>query len=579
MRPPVPPTLLLALLGCVEEPAPHEPATPDPTEEPCASPAIEDVPLRRLSRVQLTHTLQQLASELVVEESRGWVVRVATELAATLPADQRRGAAGEVRGGSRRLDQDVAQEHADAWIALAAQLGGVIGEPWAVQQWLNCPVWQTPEPCAERYVREAGRRILRRPLDEEEVGFHLETFRLTLQSAPPEADPIAVATRTLASALLADPRVAFHVEHTISPTDLRLDAWSLANRLSYHLWQSPPDAELAGLADDGSLLDPAVYQAQVRRLYADPRTGETVEELFGEWLRVDDLPEVRVPLGTARFAALLGGLELAGDATEGLADELRALGRFYAHDAPASLDDLLTSDLHVSQHPTVSALYGLPPWDGLGNPPALPEPERAGLLTRAGLLVSGSDTTRPIHKGVLIREALLCGVVPPPPDNAATPPAPGPLQGAREVVETLTEQPGSTCAACHADLINPSGFATEGFDALGRVRQEETLRYEDGEIAAVRPIRTEGTTTIAGLGRASFAGPHELTGHLVRSGAVHACFARQLSRWTFGTATPDAAQACATTALTSDLREGLSLDEALIRLALDPAFRLAGGAR
>ena len=40
----------------------------------------------------------------------------------------------------------------------------------------------------------------------------------------------------------------------------------------------------------------------------------------------------------------------------------------------------------------------------------------------------------------------------------------------RESVEAITEMPGSICAGCHTLAINPLGFATEGFDALGRFR-------------------------------------------------------------------------------------------------------------
>jgi hypothetical protein len=192
--------------------------------------------------------------------------------------------------------------------------------------------------------------------------------------------------------------------------------------------------------------------------------------------------------------------------------------------------------------------------------------------------VSGEATTRPIHKGVLIREALLCAPVPPPPDNiAAVPPAPEAELSTREVVETLTEQPDTTCISCHAHYINPLGFVTEGFDALGRVREQETLRFEDGELAGMAPVETQATVQLPELGAVDLVDPHDLVDALDESGLVHDCFATRAAQWTFMTDTPDVAQTCASQELAERLRQGDPLDEALLQVALSPAFRRAAG--
>src|SRR3712207_8260427 len=51
----------------------------------------------------------------------------------------------------------------------------------------------------------------------------------------------------------------------------RVSDHELAVRLSYFLWSSMPDDELSALADRKELSDPAVLEAQVRRMLADPR--------------------------------------------------------------------------------------------------------------------------------------------------------------------------------------------------------------------------------------------------------------------------------------------------------------------
>ena len=59
----------------------------------------------------------------------------------------------------------------------------------------------------------------------------------------------------------------------------------LATRLSYFLWASVPDAELRRAASNGTLRQPAVLEAQVRRMLKDPRSRVLAEEFGGQWLQ------------------------------------------------------------------------------------------------------------------------------------------------------------------------------------------------------------------------------------------------------------------------------------------------------
>ena len=102
---------------------------------------------------------------------------------------------------------------------------------------------------------------------------------------------------------------------------------------------------------------------------------------------------------------------------------------------------------------------------------ALDPSRRAGLLTQLGFLSknatrSGSD---PVHRGLAVVRQLLCDEPDPPPMMFELP---APVAGltTREVYERATVCGGS----CHADLINPPGFAFEAFDAVGRFRTTES---------------------------------------------------------------------------------------------------------
>ncbi len=66
---------------------------------------------------------------------------------------------------------------------------------------------------------------------------------------------------------------------------------ALASRLSYFLWSSMPDEALRQAANQGQLSDPAVLQAQVERMLADPKSQALVSRFFGQFLGLGGLNE------------------------------------------------------------------------------------------------------------------------------------------------------------------------------------------------------------------------------------------------------------------------------------------------
>lgn len=64
----------------------------------------------------------------------------------------------------------------------------------------------------------------------------------------------------------------------------RLDSYALASRLSYFLWNAPPDAKLARLAANGALEHPEVLRAQTDRRLDDARSRDFVNAFLDYWL-------------------------------------------------------------------------------------------------------------------------------------------------------------------------------------------------------------------------------------------------------------------------------------------------------
>lgn len=538
----------------------------------------DDVPLRRLSKVQYANTLRDLLRWAVPADGDAIADQVTTQVAA-VPEDARRAPPGQNHGGFSRLDQDVHQEHINATYAVGRAVARALTEDPARLEAIagTCATngdSADDATCVDEFIRRFGHRALRRPIDDQELAFYREVFDGdgVTQGTEPEAfaDVIAV--------MLASPQFLYMIEHGEEAVDgppgvYALSAHELASRLSYHLWQTMPDEALLEAAASGELLTEEGYQAQVDRMFADPRTRAATAELYRQWLWLDDLPRMDALVGDPRFDAFLGEFAPGPETHEHMIEETLALLQHYTFDVEGGLSDVMLSERSFARHEDVAELYGTAPWTD-GEPPELPAGQRVGLLARAALTASGTSTTRPIMKGVFIRTALLCQSIPPPPDNAnAMPPAPDPNMSTREVVEQLTEQPGSACQGCHAPLINPLGFASESFDALGRYRTQQVLLDEQGNPTGTRPIDTTSVPQVVPGDSTPSSGVADLAQQMLDSGELQACFARQYLRFTFGRPEDDALDGCALQDLTTRLESDAPLAEVLRAIALRPEFK------
>ncbi len=71
-------------------------------------------------------------------------------------------------------------------------------------------------------------------------------------------------------------RSAAHQETAVKTSEFALTDLELARRLSFFLWNTPPDAELLKLAESNGLTKPGVVDAQVKRMLADPKASSLV---------------------------------------------------------------------------------------------------------------------------------------------------------------------------------------------------------------------------------------------------------------------------------------------------------------
>ncbi len=277
---------------------------------------------------------------------------------------------------------------------------------------------------------------------------------------------IELATR----AVLVSPKFVFRVERDpagVTPgSAYRISDVDLASRLSFFLWSSIPDEELLNAASRGQLGKPAVLDAQIRRMLADPRARALVDNFAGQWLHIrnlrgttpdkNDFPDFDDNLRQA-FER-----ELELFVSSVIAEDRSAL-------------DLMTAD-YTFVNERLAKHYGIPNIYGPHfRRVTLTDEPRRGLLGKGGvlLLTSHADRTSPVVRGKWILDNLLG--TPPPPAPAVVPPFPEEVPGVPSTVRGRMEQhrANPACAGCHK-VMDPLGLALENFDAVGAWRTRDS---------------------------------------------------------------------------------------------------------
>jgi len=244
----------------------------------------------------------------------------------------------------------------------------------------------------------------------------------------------------------------------------RLDDRALASRLSYFLWNSPPDDQLRQLAETKQLHRPKVLRAQTDRMLNDPKLQRFVEAFLNYWL------DLRLIEGTAPDVELYPEYQLDDLLVESVIGETQT---FFAELIKHNLGvtNLVASDFAMVNE-RLAELYGMSDVEGVALRPVKLNAQsmRGGLLTQASVLkvTANGTTTSPVKRGAWVMTRLLGKPPPPPPPNV---PALEPdIRGATTIREQLDRHRNQeTCSACHRN-IDPAGFALESFDVMGAWR-------------------------------------------------------------------------------------------------------------
>lgn len=374
---------------------------------------------------------------------------------------------------------------------------------------LMCPPSPEDSECTRQILSTLARRAFRRPVQDQEIDALVEL----VAAAQAATNGFEESLKAGLQAVLLSPHFIYRVELSGGPSSTeseQLSSHELATRLSYFLWSTMPDDELAAAADDGSLIDEAELRVQVERMLSDPKIEGLTENFAGQWLALRRLPEVT-------FDATLFPDYDESLRTSAAQETAHFFESLVADDLP--LDSLLTADFtyvdgRLAEHYGIDGVVGTE----FVRVPTAGTP-RVGLLTQASVLMATSQPSRtsPVKRGIWVLEQLLCSPPPPVPSDIEIEDLELPEDATvRQTLEAHRADPG--CASCHK-VIDPLGFGLENFDAIGAYRTTE-----NGQAVDASGI----------LNGTSFDGPDELVQLVAASEQLAGCVAQQLLTYAVG---------------------------------------------
>ncbi len=352
--------------------------------------------------------------------------------------------------------------------------------------------------CAEQILTRLAARAYRRPITTRDRDSLMKFY----DQGAANDDGFESGVRLGVQAVLASPFFVFRFEKAptsaVAGTDFKIDDYELASRLSFFLWSTIPDTRLQTLAMHKRLSDPVVFNAEVKRMLADPRAEAMSTRFAAQWLRLQDLEKVHPD------AFLFPDFDLA------LAHSMQRETELFFQDIVQNDRNVLTlftaDSTFVNER--LAKQYGIPNVTGPHfRKVAYADDQRRGLLGHGSVLVQTSlgNRTSPVLRGKWVMEVLLGTPPPAPPPNV---PDLEQTNGAKDGKQLTTRErmeihrANPTCKSCHL-FMDPIGLALDNFDVTGKLRYRENGALLDtrGQLYDGKEISTPGELNKALLAR------------------------------------------------------------------------------
>ena len=324
---------------------------------------------------------------------------------------------------------------------------------------IDSPRKADPKAYARDIIRSFATRAYRRPIGEAEANALFAVFDRSFAAGGKFRDSVKDALQVV----LTSPQFLFLVEKSATPAPEQLDNHELASKLSYFLWNGPPDQTTLRLASTGALRQQ--LDSEVARMVADARFSRFIQEFTSQWLSLDKFSVLEPD--RKRFPKLN-----RHNRTHLRQEPIEFVNHLIRNNLPVR--NLISSDFIVVNE-AVATYYDLGDKTESGlKYVAIPHGRRemGGVLTQAAIMAGLSDgrESNPVKRGAwLARKIVAEPPADPPPNVPALKEDEGGKLTLRQRIERHRSQPG--CVQCHLK-IDPWGIAFEEFDAGGRLKSE-----------------------------------------------------------------------------------------------------------
>ncbi len=467
-------------------------------------------PMRRLTRDEISNVLASLGSSALTSEIQSKVD--------TIPQDMI---------VSKILDYQIflTEDQVQLYQGLASGVMDLVLSNDTVYSQLAGTCFQQSSlttACRDAYIDKVSLKTYRRPLTAAEKS---DLVARTFTTGVTARESAALVMYRL----VLSPQFLFHLDMGTSADpvngSLPLSPYEVASRLSFALWDGPPDDTLYNAAKNNQLATLDQVRAQFDRMVLDARAKTKLMRFFRYWLAPK---QYSADSFATNFLAEVSSFNAT--MTE-MNREMEKFIEYIVWTKKGSFKDLLLDKTSFASTSQAATIYGHAAVSGANM--AQMGGERAGLLLRTPFLMTEGNETHPIIRGVKLRSRILCEELGAPSGvlvagNSLFGDAAKAMYSVRHRTTELTKT--ESCMACHAK-INPLGFALEAYDNLGRFRTAEKAFSTVGQLLATHPIDTNVSEPLIDSSTSNLSGGLDMVQKIVDGDRAPACFVKQAHRF------------------------------------------------
>jgi len=376
------------------------------------------------------------------------------------------------------------------------------------------------DTCVDEVIDNFAPLLWRRPLSNGEVSDISNTLDNLRNSNGSNSEQLELVLKSL----MLSSNFLFRNETGSANGGVRnLSPYEIASLMSYAIWDSPPDATLYNLAQNGTLSNPQTISQQVQRMIADPRFNQVLTEFYTDYLKLERVMTVQ-KIDELNFSPEIRSSLLAS-AKQTLANGVNDLNASIT--SPLGNTEFFVNNL-------IAGIFGLDQSQFGSNlsPSPMPNAQRAGILTHPAFLAvhSKEGASGIVKRGVFTIKQMMCVEFNDPPNNlteAELPPNIDPATTSTRELLHLQHTSQPVCSNCHSRL-DPAGYGYENYDAIGQFRL-----FEKGSV----PIDASGTLLVDdGGSELSFGNSVEYTQALLSTPELESCVTQRLAEYMTGQA-------------------------------------------